>query len=73
MNPKSTRIDSARGGTVLVPVERGEFATTIRVNDAQIMFKIRGKPWTVGYDVDSLADVADAARGALLLTEGNAV
>ncbi|MDO8864047.1 hypothetical protein Q6D67_20375 [Haliea sp. E1-2-M8] len=68
MNPKSIRIDSVRGGSVLVSLERGEFATTVRVNDAQIMFKIRGRPWTVGYDVDNLADVADAAAGALLLT-----
>tara|TARA_R100000900_G_scaffold13099_1_gene11369 strand:+ start:166549 stop:166719 length:171 start_codon:yes stop_codon:yes gene_type:complete len=54
----------------MVTLERGEYATTVRVDDAQILFKIRNKPWTVGHDVDDLALIADAARGALALTEG---
>lgn len=71
MNPLQTTITATRGGTALVTLERGEYATTIRVDDAQIMFKIRGKPWTVSHDCDDLALIADAARGALELTEGS--
>lgn len=70
MRARQTKITATRGGTALVTLERGEYATTVRVDDAQILFKIRNKPWTVSHDVDDLALIADAARGALALTEG---
>lgn len=70
MRARQTTITATRGGTALVTLERGEYATTVRVDDAQILFKIRNKPWTVSHDVDDLALIADAARGALALTEG---
>lgn len=70
MKTRQIVIPATRGGRCLVSMRPHEYATTVDVDDRQILFKIKGKPWTVGHDVDDLALVLDACRGVLELTEG---
>lgn len=70
MKTRELMIPAARGGTALVTMQRHEYSVTVDVNHRQVLFKIKNRPWTVGHDVDDLALIADAARGALVLTEG---
>lgn len=70
MRTRQTVIKATRGGRCLVSLRRHEYAVTVDVDDAQVLFKIKNRPWTVGHHVDDLAQVLDACRGALELMEG---
>lgn len=50
-----------------VTLERGEYTVRVLVDDVKIMTRIKGRPWTIANDLDDLALIADACRGAYKL------
>ncbi len=63
----------APGITRSVTVERGQYTCRVLVDDIEVLSRIKGRPWTIALDLDDLAMIADACRGALRMTgKGNA-
>ncbi len=58
----------APGITRSVTVERGQYTCRILVDDVEVLSRIKGRPWTIAFDLDDLTMVADACRGALRLS-----
>jgi hypothetical protein len=54
----------APGKTSTVTLDSGQYTARVLVNDIEVLSKIRGKPWTIAEDLDDLALIADACRGA---------
>lgn len=58
----------APGLTRSVTLERGKYTARVLVDDIEILSRIKGRPWTITSDIDDLALIADAARGAWRIT-----
>ena len=69
MRSRTTVIPSiAPGITRSVTEVKGQYVYRILVDDVEVLSRVKGRPWTIALDLDDLAMIADAARGALRLT-----
>ena len=62
----------APGITRSVTEIKGQYTYRILVDDVEVLSRIKGRPWTISIDVDDLTLIADACRGALRITKGEA-
>jgi len=62
----------APGLTRTVTLERGQYTCRVLVDDIEVLSRIKGRPWAISLDVDDLAMIADACRGALRITKDEA-